>query len=69
MTVSGSDINLPAEPKGPIGLQGVGACKAGAAGVNSSGYKWIPTTGSILVLDSAKVIALSDEYYAPGSLG
>ena len=29
----------------------------------------IPTTGSMLVLNFAEVIQLTDEYYAPGSLG
>ena len=33
------------------------------------GIKLIPTTGSILVLDFATVLQLSEEYYAPGSLG
>ena len=33
------------------------------------GFKYIPTTGSVLVLNFAEVIQLSDEYYAPGSLG
>ena len=33
------------------------------------GIKLIPTTGSILVLDFASVIQLTEEYYAPGSLG
>ena len=29
----------------------------------------MPTTGSILVLNFAEVIQLTEEYYAPGSLG
>ena len=33
------------------------------------GFKSIPTTGSILVLNFADVIQLTEEYYAPGSLG
>ena len=36
---------------------------------NGIGVKLIPTTGSILVLDFATVIQLTEEYYAPGSLG
>jgi len=36
---------------------------------NILGFKMIPTTGSILVLNFAEVIQLTDEYYAPGSLG
>ena len=35
----------------------------------SPGFKYIPTTGSILALNFAEVIQLTDEYYAPGSLG
>jgi len=33
------------------------------------GFKYIPTVGSLLVLNFAEVIQLTDEYYAPGSLG
>ena len=33
------------------------------------GFKLIPTTGSILVLNFADVLQLTEEYYAPGSLG
>jgi hypothetical protein len=33
------------------------------------GCKLIPTTGSILVLNFADVLQLTEEYYAPGSLG
>ena len=33
------------------------------------GFKYIPTTGSILVLNMGEVVQLTDEYYAPGSLG
>ena len=69
MSVAGTtDANSArSEPKGPLGLRGVGAVGTNAA--SFLGYKFIPTTGSILVLDFAKVIQLSDEYYAPGSLG
>jgi hypothetical protein len=35
----------------------------------SPGIKYIPTTGSVLALNFAEVIQLTDEYYAPGSLG
>ena len=35
----------------------------------SPGIKYIPTTGSVLTLNFAEVIQLTDEYYAPGSLG
>ena len=33
------------------------------------GFQLIPTTGTILVLNFAEVIQLTEEYYAPGSLG
>ena len=33
------------------------------------GFKLVPTTGSILVLNFADVLQLTEEYYAPGSLG
>jgi hypothetical protein len=33
------------------------------------GFKLMPTTGTILVLNFAEVIQLTDEYYAPASLG
>ena len=36
---------------------------------NPTGFRLQPTTGSILVLDFASVIQLTEEYYAPGSLG
>jgi hypothetical protein len=37
--------------------------------IATSGIKLVPTTGSILVLNFAEVIQLTEEYYAPGSLG
>ena len=46
---------------------GVGSVLNGAT--NSPGFKYISTIGSMLVLDFAQVIQLTDEYYAPGSLG
>ena len=33
------------------------------------GFKYISTTGSVLVLNFGEVIQLTDAYYAPGSLG
>ena len=62
------DIRAPSEASEPIGLHGVGAV-GNVGGASFYGFKYIPTTGSILVLDFARVIQLSDEYYAPGSLG
>jgi len=38
-------------------------------GGNNPGIQLIPTTGSILVLNFGEVIQLTEEYYAPGSLG
>ena len=35
----------------------------------SPGFQMSPTTGTILVLNFAEVIQLTEEYYAPGSLG
>ena len=39
------------------------------ARVGSPGFQMSPTTGTILVLAFAEVIQLTEEYYAPGSLG
>ena len=75
-TVAGRQA-ATAEPYGPY--TNVGACftsdyaytDAPPAGGNvfSPGFKYIPTTGSILVLNMGEVVQLTDEYYAPGSLG
>ncbi|MFM7984679.1 MAG: major capsid protein V20 domain-containing protein, partial [Candidatus Fonsibacter sp.] len=46
---------------------GVGANLAGAE--PNPGVQYVPTTGIILVLNFAEVIQLTEEYYAPGSLG
>ena len=54
----GPGISAPVEP-----YSGLGA-SSGRAGI-----KQIPTTGSILVLNFGEVIQLTDEYYAPSSLG
>ena len=42
---------------------------ANLAGGNNPGFQLVPTTGTILVLNFAEVIQLTEEYYAPGSLG
>ena len=39
-----------------------------AAGEGILGFKFVSTVGSVLVLNFAEVIQLTDEYYAPGSL-
>jgi len=41
----------------------------GANPVDTLGVQHVPTTGTILVLNFAEVIQLTEEYYAPGSLG
>ena len=33
------------------------------------GIQYVPTTGTILVLNFGEIIQLTEEYYAPGSLG
>ena len=48
------------------GYSGVGASLYGG---NNPGIQYVPTTGTILLLNFAEVIQLTDEYYAPGSLG
>ncbi|MFM7987109.1 MAG: major capsid protein V20 domain-containing protein, partial [Candidatus Fonsibacter sp.] len=35
----------------------------------NTGVQYVPTTGTILVLNFAKVVQLTQELYAPGSLG
>ena len=47
---------------------GVGA-RARTGTVNTPGFKYIPTTGSILVLNFGSVLQLTDEFYAASSLG
>ena len=37
--------------------------------IPNPGFQLIPTTGTILVLNFGEVIQLTEEYYAPGSLG
>jgi len=46
---------------------GLGANYVGA--VNNPGFQLVPTTGTILVLNFAEVIQLTEDYYALGSLG
>ena len=73
---SGTTVSLAgrnggsSEPRGSYG--GIGSTYSnppGQATVVSPGFKLISTTGSILALNFAEVIQLTDEYYAPGSLG
>jgi hypothetical protein len=61
---SGNPVSNTCDPIGPYTGEG---CSNGAD--RTSGIKLVPTTGSILVLNFAEVIQLTEEYYAPGSLG
>ena len=47
---------------------GVGPNLAGINGSNP-GVQYVPTTGTLLVLNFGEIIQLTEEYYAPGSLG
>ena len=66
ISVASGQVNGLAQPWGPY--TGVGA-RLMPNGTSTPGFKQISTTGSMLVLDFAQVIQLTDEYYAPGSLG
>jgi len=62
------ETNLPPHPYGPY--TGLGSNLNGPnAGESNPGIQYVPTTGSILILNFAEVIQLTEEYYAPGSLG
>ena len=61
----GNGANNESQPLTPFAGEGA----KGAGANTTSGMKLIPTTGSILVLNFAEVIQLTEEYYAPGSLG
>ena len=60
-----------------ISASGVGAANSQTrsaysgvgARIGTPGFQLSPTTGTILVLSFAEVIQLTEEYYAPGSLG
>ena len=41
----------------------------GDANRNNPGIQYVPTTGTLLVLNFGEIIQLTEEYYAPGSLG
>jgi len=55
-------------PRPNTPYRGLGANNEGDDNT-SPGVQYVPTTGTILVLNFAEVIQLSEEYYAPGSLG
>ncbi|MFM7987816.1 MAG: major capsid protein V20 domain-containing protein, partial [Candidatus Fonsibacter sp.] len=62
VSVNGTAAGANCKPRSPY--SGVGA-----NALNPVGVKYSPTNGTILVLKSAEAIQLSEEYYAPGSLG
>ena len=74
VSVGGRDDGVSARRQ-PFTGEGSSLLRAAAAGppavllANSAGFKYIATTGTILVLNFAEVIQLTDEYYSPGSLG
>ena len=67
VSVSGNNNSPFSEPFGPF--SGVGARPGNGVNVGAPGFKYVATTGSVLVLNFGEVIQLTDEYYAPGSLG
>ena len=71
ISVAGSDSKNRTEARHWV--SGVGARSiTNATGVvqdGNPGFKVVPTTGSVLVLEFGSVIQLTEEYYAPGSLG
>jgi hypothetical protein len=62
-TVSSCGVNAAGNAQLRDAFSGVGAR------IGSPGFQLSPTTGTILVLNFAEVIQLTEEYYAPGSLG
>ena len=56
-----------------MGYSGMGAmlppAGEGAPNVLTPGVELVPTVGSVVVLNFAEVIQLTEVYYAPGSLG
>ena len=65
MSVSGrgDQLTQSANPYSGLGSKTLGG------GRNNHELKYVRTTGTILVLNFAEVIQLTDEFYAPGSLG
>jgi hypothetical protein len=61
---SGNPSSNTSDPIGPYMGEG-----SNNGANRTSGIRLVPTTGSILVLNFAEVIQLTEEYYAPGSLG
>ncbi len=71
-TISVSDANLASDiSESASGFGGVGeyTVVSGANSATTPGFQLIPTAGPVLVLNFAEVIQLTEDYYAPGSLG
>ncbi|MFM7985189.1 MAG: major capsid protein V20 domain-containing protein, partial [Candidatus Fonsibacter sp.] len=62
------ESNLGPFPYGPYLGLGSNLNRA-ALGESNASVQYVPTTGSILILNFAEVIQLTEELYAPGSLG
>ncbi|MFM7983338.1 MAG: major capsid protein V20 domain-containing protein, partial [Candidatus Fonsibacter sp.] len=60
--------NGGSRPRPSTPYKGLGANNQGYADGNPR-VQYVPTTGTILVLNFAEVIQLTEELYAPGSLG
>ena len=71
-TISVADANLASDiSESASGFGGVGAYTVVSAATSATtpGFQLIPTAGYALVLDFAEVTQLTEDYYAPGSLG
>ena len=55
--------------EGPYTGVGANTAVGGSAAAANPGIQYVPTTGTILVLNFAEVIQLTEEYYSPSSLG
>ena len=74
VTIGVSDNNKVTEDSQTSpGYSGVGAFHSkrgvGEALTATTGIQYIPTVGSVAVLNFGEVIQLTEDYYAPGSLG
>ena len=73
LTISvGDNLLLTEDSEGAQGFSGVGAyasaIDAGGSPIVTAGIQYAPTVGSVLVLNFAEVIKITEDYYAPGSL-
>ena len=53
----------------PVRFYGYGANLISVNGNSNPGIRYAPTTGTLLVLNVGEINQLTEEYYAPGSLG